>query len=70
MTRYRVPFTSALWTWIEVEAEDEYEAVEKACDMTPPKVCAQCMGWGQGYSVDQDDWEADEDVKVEKVASA
>jgi hypothetical protein len=58
MPTYRVHLTKALWTSLEVEADDPEAAVDAVfnSDDMPGGICAQCSGWGRGYSVDEDDW--------------
>lgn len=49
---------------VEVEADDLDQAYERAHDLAP-RICAQCSGWGQSYSLDLgDDWEAEDEYEL------
>jgi hypothetical protein len=56
--KYRVTFGKQVWSAVEVEAEDEEAAIEKATEeFVYPSLCAQCSGWGQDWYVeDGDEW--------------
>lgn len=64
MSTYRIFFTQVVSTSVEVEADDFDDAVDKAygSDALPSSnfLCGQCSGWGQAYSIDTGEWEADE----------
>jgi hypothetical protein len=64
MSTYQIVFTQVVSTSVEVEADDFDEAIDKAyvSDAMPSDnfICAQCSGWGQAYSIDTGQWEADE----------
>jgi hypothetical protein len=59
MAKYTVyQTTTASWS-VEVEADDEDEALEKAYAAAVPDICAQCSGWGRDYSLELgDEWTA------------
>ena len=52
MARYRVYFETTASCTVEVDADDEDAAIDKAYDEIPSGVCAQCSGWGQPWSLD------------------
>lgn len=56
MKRYRVWFETVASTVIEVEAEDEQDAVDAAYDGVPG-ICAKCNGWGQRAGIELGEWE-------------
>ena len=51
MARYRVYFETTASCTVEVDADDEDAALDKAHDEIPTGVCAQCSGWGQPWSL-------------------
>lgn len=71
MPKFRVPMTQTITAYVNVEADDEDSAVDKAFEHAP-EFCAQCQGWGQSWSIEFEDWdgsdeaveELDEDAKV------
>ena len=70
MPKYRVYLQTVASTTIEVEAEDKYDAYEKASNGKMPTICAQCSGWGGHQNLDLNDvWEGDDniDVAVEEI---
>ncbi|MBD3778496.1 MAG: hypothetical protein IE923_04425 [Micrococcales bacterium] len=64
MSSYRIFFTQVVSTSVEVEADDLNDAIDKAYESgdlpSSNFLCAHCSGWGQGYSIDTGEWEADE----------
>jgi hypothetical protein len=62
MPTYRVHLTKALWADIEVEADNENAAIQAAFNsgQMPGEVCANCLGWGESWSADQDEWDVAE----------
>lgn len=55
--KYKVELTTTASVVMIIEADDEIEAYEKA-GAEVPQICAQCAGWGRGYSLDLgDDWQ-------------
>jgi hypothetical protein len=73
MSEFRVHLKSGAYARIQVEAEDAEAAIEKALELVPHEVCAQCSGWNRGWSrgFDGEQWEVDEvlDDKDQVVAS-
>lgn len=71
MVKYQVHFTRVDSSFVTVEAADEEEARETAWnEFESPFLCAQCSGWGHGWSVDAGEWEQDEsDEGVREVES-
>lgn len=57
MPKYAVTLETIANVTIEVDAEDESDAFEKAFEEVPSEVCAQCSGWGNGYSLDLGEWD-------------
>lgn len=66
MAMYRIYLQTVASTSVDVEIDDtQYddefnlsEAIENAAYAEcTPSLCAQCSGWGQGYSVDLGEWE-------------
>jgi hypothetical protein len=55
MAKYRVNLLRVDSFAMDVEAENEEEAVEKAMEETPG-LCAQDGGWGKPWSVDEGEW--------------
>jgi hypothetical protein len=53
MPKYQVSMPKVIWLTIDIEAEDETEAQEKAWEEAP-SFCAQCTGWGREWSIDDD----------------
>lgn len=65
MPRYRVTLHTHAWAYIEVEADDETNAIDAAYE-AQPDICAQCSGWGQdGLTLELgDEWDTvDQDGK-------
>lgn len=59
--KYHVTLVKMLSFGIEVEADDEDGAVQEAYENTQ-SICAQCGGWGQKWSLDDDgDWQTIEE---------
>lgn len=59
MAKYIVYLNTVASTSIEVEADNEDDAMEKAYDSGMPTICAQCSGWNQPHNLDLgDEWEA------------
>jgi hypothetical protein len=60
--KYTVYFRTMAGTSVQVEAENEDEARDKAYDASMPTICAQCSGWGRPgvYLELGDDWEVTE----------
>jgi hypothetical protein len=55
MPKYQVSMPKVIWLTIDVEADNEEQAQEKAWDEAPGSICAQCTGWGsEGWSIDDD----------------
>lgn len=76
MTAYRVYFTATANLAVKVEINDDGldpaeardVAIEAAYNEQPSGICAQCSGWGQPWSIDLGEFEADQgDEAVEKV---
>lgn len=63
MPKYRVAMHTGVSLYIEVEADNEEDAIEEAYQDSPSGVCAQCSGWGQKWNLDLGDFEVDEDVE-------
>lgn len=61
MPTYRVAMSTTASLSIEVEADNETEAEEKAYEEGPRGVCAQCSGWGEKWGLDLGDFEIDAD---------
>ncbi|MEU4726496.1 hypothetical protein AB0G06_43455 [Nonomuraea dietziae] len=57
MTKYEVQLARTDWYRLEVEADNEDEALDAAYN-DAPSLCAHCTGWGYQTegSVDADDW--------------
>ena len=65
--KYRVYLTNTASTSVEVEAENEDEAIDAAYEAPMPTICAQCSGWNRSWYLElSDEWQADE-KNVEKV---
>jgi len=66
MSTYRIFFQQTISTSVEVEADSLDEAIDAAyeSDQMPSEspLCAQCSGWGQGFSIDTGQWEHDEHI--------
>jgi hypothetical protein len=60
MAKYNVKLVREDWFYMEVEADNEDEAFEKAHDEAP-YLSAQDSGWGQSWSVDAGDWQTPEE---------
>ena len=59
MPKFKVRFVTSAYAFVNVEAEDEEAAQEKAYDHLPT-ICANCSGWGKdGISLEIDEFEAD-----------
>ncbi len=55
--KYRVNMAKTIWLGVEVEADDEHDAIEKAFENEPRRMCAQCGGWREKWSIsDDDEW--------------
>lgn len=52
MAKYRVYLETTAELFVTVEADDPEEATERAFELAPSEVCAQCSGWGQPWSLD------------------
>jgi hypothetical protein len=64
MPKYRVYLQTVASTVVEVEAEDKYDAIEKATEQDMPTICAQCSGWGKSWNLELGDvWEGDDDIE-------
>lgn len=63
MPKYRVLMENVMSTVIEVEAENEEAAKEAVfeSDQMPSRICAQCTGWGQSWSIDEGEWDISEE---------
>ncbi len=57
MPKYRITMERVDTFLMDVEADDEYTAVEKAYEVAPSGICAHDAGWGQKWSVDTGEWE-------------
>lgn len=57
LKKYRVNLETTASMTIEVEAEDEDHAIDKAYDEIPGSVCARCSGWEQKWGLDLGEWE-------------
>jgi hypothetical protein len=55
MAKYRVSLLRVDSFVMDVEADNEEDAVEKAMDETPG-LCAQDGGWGRPWGVDEGEW--------------
>lgn len=55
MPKYRVSLMRIDELTIEVEADDESDAIGLAFDGAPG-LCAHCSGWGQRWGVDEGEW--------------
>lgn len=55
MPKYRVNLLRVDSFVMDVEADNEEEAVDKAFDETP-SLCAQDGGWGKPWGVDEGEW--------------
>jgi len=65
MPKYQVSMPKIIWLTIDVEADDEEQAQEKAWD-NAPSLCAQCTGWGREYSIDEDNaWGDVHDIETD-----
>ena len=53
MPKYQVSMPKIIWLTIEVEADNEEQAQEKAWE-AGPSLCASCSGWGYEWSIDDD----------------
>jgi hypothetical protein len=62
VSTYRVYLNATASFYVNVEAEDEDSAIDKAYEMAPREVCAHCSGWGQAWGIDLGEWEADDNV--------
>lgn len=61
MATYTVYLQTIASTSVEVEADNEDEALDKAYDASMPTICAQCSGWGkESYLELGDVWEANQ----------
>jgi hypothetical protein len=60
MAQYRVNLWREDSFGIDVEAENEDEALDLGFEAAP-YLCAQCSGWGQRGSTDAGDWLMKED---------
>jgi hypothetical protein len=67
--KYRVGIPKVIWAYIDVEVDEtEFtddgeineaalrEHVEQEAFQETPNLCAQCTGWGQSWSIEEDDW--------------
>lgn len=60
MPKYRLYYRTGASTYIDVEAANQDEAIEKAeQEFDPPYLCAQCSGWGRP-GVDLGEWEPED----------
>lgn len=57
MAKYRVNFETVASTYVEVEAANEEDALEKAYERGQSSICAQCSGWGQDPGIELGEWE-------------
>lgn len=59
MPKYRVYLQTAASTWLEVDAEDKAEAVDRAITENQAEICGQCSGWGAGTQALElgDEWD-------------
>lgn len=58
MPKYRVYYQAGAGTYVDVEAEDENDAADKADEVfAPPQLCAHCSGWDNPPGIDISDWE-------------
>lgn len=57
IAQYRKDFDAEDWDEDEVVREIAYDK------FTYPRICAQCTGWGQQHSMDQNDWELSDDIE-------
>jgi hypothetical protein len=65
MTKYRIGIPQLTWVTVEVEAEDQADAIEKAYDNAPDELCASCTGWGsKTFLREVDDLGSLVDVKI------
>lgn len=65
MATYTVYLKTFAETAVKVEADDPDEAIDKAYNETPT-ICAQCSGWGHGYSLEIGEvWDAYEVTDAE-----
>lgn len=62
MPKYRVNMYANIDLIVEVEAEDEEDAAEKAYEEIPGDICAQCGGWGRSWSKEEGEYEICKDV--------
>lgn len=60
MTTYRLWYSASASTYIDVEADDPDEAIDKADEVGLPGLCAHCSGW-RTPGIDLSDWEPGED---------
>ena len=71
MSKYRLYYETVATTYIDVEADDEDEARDKAFDeFDPPDVCAYCagMGYGGGPGIELGEWEPYKEDDVVKLS--
>lgn len=65
MPKYQVNMPKIIWLTIDVEADNEEQAQEKAWDEAPA-FCAQCTGWGRNYSIyDDNAWGDVHDIETD-----
>ena len=55
--KYRVHFETVAGATVYVDAQNEDEAVKKACEELPYSMCASCSGWGRSYSMEMGEWD-------------
>lgn len=65
MAQYRVYMRAWASLSVEVEAEDEEDAIDQAYEEGPGSLCFQCSGWGQKWDVEIGEWEPEEDTPAE-----
>jgi len=70
MPKFKVPMVKTITAYVNVEADNEDQAYEKALD-NAPEICAICTGWGSdSWSVDADaDWEESDGEGIEEIGA-
>lgn len=67
MPRFEVEIPKMIWFTLYVEADDQESAIDAAMDEAPG-LCTNCSGWGQDWTIDEDDWGSQENlVKAREV---
>jgi hypothetical protein len=61
MTTYRVNIPKVIWFTMNVEAENEEQAIEEAFQEAP-SLCVGCSGVGRTWYVEEDEWGTVADV--------